>query len=130
MNDSNGSYESCLRCGANRVYDQEKTRFLYESDAMLGPVAEQESSTPTRGECVGGRDHIWEPLGDDVFQCDRCKAREVEIDGHRRAVLGDELLGYEVTELTANPNMCEHRWSKRRGEYTCEWCGLISQTPW
>jgi len=137
MDDESPEYESCPQCGTNRLYDNDRARYLYDDAAMLGPVARpNSSSSATQSSCARDEGHIWEPYGEGVSRCGVCNARKVEVDdggiGEPRTVeLDMTYMGNDLTELNGNPDTCTHEWeSQRDGDYQCEKCGLIEHMPY
>jgi hypothetical protein len=137
MTDATPSYQSCPSCSTNRIYDQKRTRYLYDSQELLGPTAEP-TSTESEWTIKCSRDdgHVWEPYETRVDRCAICNVRKVELVDEwgfgetREIVLPFEYMGNNISELTRNPENCEHSWEGQEDHYQCEHCGLIDQLPW
>jgi len=55
-------YDSCPRCGTNRLYDEKRARYLYDDSEMIGPaIGTDRSAGHTEGSsgCGNGRGHVW-----------------------------------------------------------------------
>lgn len=129
MEEHGQAYESCLRCGLNRMYSTNFTRFLYDNQELLGQAAEQQ---PSGSGCGPGVEHIWEPYGDGVYRCARCSARQVENVGFsgEELTLPMEYMGSDLSELNGDPRVCDHEWRQRGNDYQCSNCGLIDPMPY
>jgi len=83
-------YDSCPRCGTNRLYDEKRARYLYDDSEMIGPaIGTDRSAGHTEGSsgCGNGRGHVWEPIGSgfqETYRCAYCSDRMVVVDeyGH------------------------------------------------
>lgn len=136
VTDGNPQYESCPQCETNRIYDEDRTRYLYDNAEILGPVSEPSSSSHS----CSSDGHIWEPYnrsmtGNDVYRCGICSARKVEIEGEwgretRTIILDMSYMGNDLSELTSDPDACTHVWNSTGDTYECERCGLIDQMPY
>lgn len=114
------------------------TRYLYDDSAILGDTAEPTNSSLTDSTRVAGCSpdgHVWEPYGEGVLRCARCSARKAELTDKfgtgepQGTVLPMEYMGNDLTELTADPKMCNHDWECQGETYQCERCGLIDEMP-
>lgn len=130
MTDATPRYESCPRCETNRIYDNDRTRYLYDTAAMLGPIADPPASEES--SCLRNDGHLWEPYEMGVDRCAACSVRRIEITDEwgltepRTIILDMTYMGEDLTELTSNPKTCDHRWEESRGgQYQCNRCGLI-----
>jgi DNA-directed RNA polymerase subunit RPC12/RpoP len=139
-------YDSCPRCGTNRLYDEKRARYLYDDSEMIGPaIGTDRSAGHTEGSsgCGNGRGHVWEPIGSgfqETYRCAYCSDRMVVVDeyghGGREIIIPFEHSGSDVSDLVSDPSVCDHDWERysgremRDGDYKCAKCGLIDYTPY
>ena len=135
MTDATPSYESCPQCGTNRIYDDARTRYLFDDAAMLGPIAEPASPDSSIASGCTPNGHIWEPHRG-VSRCARCNVRKVQLNDEwavtepREIILPMRYMGKDLTELTSDPENCAHDWEPTGDSYQCEQCGLIDHMPY
>lgn len=145
VDDVSVEYDSCPRCGINRLYDRKRARFLYDESEMIGPPIETDRSASHTGGssgCGNGEGHVWEPIGMDfqeTYRCAYCGDRMVVEKhgpyGQDEIVIPFEYSGSDVSDVVSDPSVCNHDWERyngremRDGEYQCSKCGLIDYTP-
>jgi len=133
-------YDSCPRCGTNRLYDEKRARYLYDDSEMIGPAIETDGSaghTEGSSGCRSGRGHVWEPIGsgfEETYRCARCSDRMVVVDeyghGGREIIMPWHESGSDLSEVVSDPSICDHDWESRRDDYKCDNCGLIDYMPY
>lgn len=128
ITDTTPEYESCGKCETNRIYDTDRTRYLYDTAELLGPTTDLPGPEITHS-CAQDDGHVWEPYGNGVYRCGVCSSRQVELTTEwgesRELILDETYMGKDLTELTANPDACSHDWESHRSNHKCTRCGLI-----
>lgn len=135
IDDATPAYESCATCGTNRIYDEDRTRYLYDDTAILGEPAEPTSGDNSQTDGCTSRGHVWEPLDNGVYRCAHCNVRKVSLyngwgQEAEEIVLPMWYMGKDLTELTSNPEQCSHNWQSKRETHQCGECGLIDDVPY